>query len=276
LTFAAVSIATVCTIATRRFGRPIKQLAAAVRRFGVNPQAPPLAESGPQEFRDVIRAFNTMQGQIQKFVAHRTMMLAAISHDLRTPLTRVRLRGELIDDEIQQAKLFRDVDEMQTMVDGALAFFRGDQDEEATTTFDLAGVLQTIANDYADQGIEVGYLGPAHTVYCGRPFGLKRAFTNLIDNAVKYGTPPEVELWCRDQAVTVAVRDRGPGIPPDALARVFAPFYRVDRSRNRATGGVGLGLTAAQAIISSHGGDITLCNRPTGGLEALVTLPHVV
>jgi signal transduction histidine kinase len=275
LTFVTLSTIAVCAVASRRFVRPIRQLAAAVRRFGVNPQAPPLAESGPREFRDVIRAFNTMQAQIQKFVAYRTMMLAAISHDLRTPLTRVRLRGELIDDEIQQAKLFRDVEEMQTMVDGALAFFRCDADEEATTTFDLAGVLQTIANDYADQGIAIGYVGPAHAVYRGRPFGLKRAFTNLVDNAVKYATPPEIRLFCGEKSVTVAVRDQGPGIPPDALARVFAPFFRIDRSRNRATGGVGLGLTAAQAIVSGHGGDITLCNQPSGGLEALVTLPHV-
>jgi signal transduction histidine kinase len=276
LTFMTLSIATVCALATRRLVRPIKEFAAAVRRFGVNPQTPAVLESGPQEFRDVTRAFNTMQAQIQKFVAYRTMMLAAISHDLRTPLTRIRLRGELIEDETQQAKLFKDVDEMQTMVDGALAFFRGDADEEATTTFDLAGVLQTIANDYADQGIEVGYAGPAHADYCGRPFGLKRAFTNLVDNAVKYATPPEIQLSCREKVVTVAVRDRGPGIPPDALARVFAPFFRVDPSRNRATGGVGLGLTAAQAIVSGHGGDITLCNQSAGGLEALVTLPRVV
>jgi signal transduction histidine kinase len=142
--------------------------------------------------------------------------------------------------------------------------------------FDLAGVLQTIANDYADQGIEVGYVGPAHADYCGRPFGLKRAFTNLVENAVKYATPPEIQLSCREKAVTVAVRDRGPGIPHESLARVFAPFFRADRSRNRATGGVGLGLTAAQAIISGHGGDITLCNQPAGGLEALVTLPRAV
>jgi signal transduction histidine kinase len=275
LTFMTLSIATVCALATRRLVRPIKEFAAAVRRFGVNPQTPAVLESGPRELRDVTRAFNTMQAQIQKFMAYRTMMLAAISHDLRTPLTRIRLRGELIDDEIQQAKLFKDVDEMQTMVDGALAFFRGDADEEVTTTFDLAGVLQTIANDYADQGIEVGYVGPAHADYCGRPFGLKRAFTNLVDNAVKYATPPEIQLSCREKAVTVAVRDQGPGIPPDSLARVFAPFFRVDRSRNRATGGVGLGLTAAQAIVSGHGGDITLCNQPAGGLEALVTLPRV-
>ena len=276
LIFATLSIATVCAIATRQLVRPIKEFAAAVRRFGINPQTPAVLESGPQEFRDMTRAFNTMQAQIQKFVAHRTMMLAAISHDLRTPLTRIRLRGELIDDQIQQGKLFKDVDEMQTMIDGALAFFRGDADEEATTTFDLAGVLQTIANDYADQGIEVGYVGPAHADYCGQPFGLKRAFTNLVDNAVKYATPPEIQLRCREKAVTVAVRDQGPGIPPDALDRVFAPFFRVDRSRNRATGGVGLGLTAAQAIVSGHGGAITLCNRASGGLEALVTLPRVV
>ena len=276
LILSTLSIAVVCAIATRRFVRPLKEFAAAVRRFGVNPQTPALPESGPQEFRDMTRAFNTMQAQIQKFVAYRTMMLAAISHDLRTPLTRIRLRGELIDDEVQQAKLFKDVDEMQTMVDGALAFFRGDADEEATTTFDLAGVLQTIANDYADQGIDVGYVGPAHADYCGRPFGLKRALTNLVDNAVKYATPPEIQLSCQEKVVTIAVRDDGPGIPPDALPRVFAPFFRVDRSRNRATGGVGLGLTAAQAIISGHGGDITLCNQSAGGLEALVTLPRVV
>lgn len=275
LIFVMLSTAAVSAIAGRRLVRPIRELAAAVRRFGVNPQAPPLAESGPQEFRDVIRAFNTMQAQIQKFVAHRTMMLAAISHDLRTPLTRVRLRGEFIDDETQQAKLFKDVDEMQTMVDGALAFFRGDADEEATTTFDLAGVLQTIANDYADQGIAVGYVGPAHADYCGRPFGLKRSFTNLVDNAVKYASRPEIQLCCREKVFTIAVRDQGPGIPPDSLARVFAPFFRVDKSRNRATGGVGLGLTAARAIINGHGGDIALCNQPAGGLEALITLPRV-
>jgi signal transduction histidine kinase len=276
LTLITLSIAMVCAIATRQLVRPIKEFTEAVLRFGVNPQTPALLESGPQEFREVTRAFNTMQAQIQKFVAYRTMMLAAISHDLRTPLTRIRLRGELIDDGIQQAKLFKDVDEMKTMVDGALAFFRGDADEEATTTFDLAGVLQTIANDYADQGIEVGYAGPPHADYCGRPFGLKRAFTNLVDNAVKYATPPKIQLYCREQSVTVAVRDQGPGIPSDALTRVFAPFFRVDRSRNRATGGVGLGLTAAQAIVSGHGGDISLCNQPGGGLEALVTLPRLV
>jgi signal transduction histidine kinase len=214
-----------------------------------------------------------MQAQIQKFVAYRTMMLAAISHDLRTPLTRMRLRGEFIEDREQQARLFRDVDEMQNMIDEALAFFRDDATAEETTTFDLPHVLLTIANDYADQDIDIAYAGPVHAVYRGRPFALKRAFTNLIDNAAKYAKFPEIELSCEDTALVVAIRDRGPGIPPDAIDNVFRPYYRVDKSRNRFTGGVGLGLTVAQAIVQGHGGEIILKNRPEGGLEARIVLP---
>ncbi|MDB5410519.1 MAG: histidine kinase [Rhodospirillales bacterium] len=275
LGFLTVSIGIVSTIATRQLVRPIRKFAEAIRLFGTNPQAPPIAETGPRELTSVITSFNEMQAQIQKFVAYRTAMLAAISHDLRTPLTRIRLRGELIEDEAQQARLFRDVDELQTMVDGALAFFRGDADEEAVTSFDLPGVLQTIANDYADQDIEIAYAGPSHAVYRGRPFALKRAFTNLIENAVKYGTPPTIELACQEKTITILVRDQGPGISTEALERVFTPFYRLESSRNRTTGGVGLGLTAALAIVRGHGGDIVLSNLPAGGLGALVTLPRV-
>jgi signal transduction histidine kinase len=225
--------------------------------------------------RQVVKTFNEMQAQIQKFVAHRTMMLAAISHDLRTPLTRMRLRGELIEDPEQQARLFRDVDDMQAMIDGALAFFRDDAVGEPSTTFDLPQVLLTIVNDYADQKIEIRYLGSAHTVYQGRPFALKRAFTNLIENAIKYATPPELELLCEPQAVVVVVRDRGPGIPDTLLKEVFLPYYRVEKSRNRNTGGVGLGLTVALAIVHGHGGEIVLSNSPGGGLEARVVLPRL-
>ncbi len=269
----AVSITIVTAFAARQFARPIERLASAVRQFGLNPRAPPIAETGPRELRQVITTFNAMQAQIQKFVSYRTMMLAAISHDLRTPLTRMRLRGEFIEDQDQQARLFRDVDEMQNMVDEALAFFRDDAAAEETTSFDLPHVLLNVANDYADQSVEVTYAGAAHAVYRGRPFALKRAFANLIDNAVKYGETPEIELSCQETAFVVAIRDRGPGIPPDALGDVFRPYYRVDRSRNRTTGGVGLGLTVAQAIIQGHGGEIILKNRPDGGLEASVTLP---
>jgi signal transduction histidine kinase len=273
--FLAVSTGIVSTIATRQLVRPIRQFAEAIRLFGANPHAPPMAKTGPRELASVITSFNEMQAQIQKFVAYRTTMLAAISHDLRTPLTRIRLRGELIADEAQQEKLFRDVDELQAMVDGALAFFRGDADEEAVTSFDLAGVLQTIANDYADQDIDIAYAGPSHMIYRGRPFALNRAFTNLVDNAVKYATPPTVELASDERTITIMIRDQGPGIPAEALERVFSPFYRLESSRNRSTGGVGLGLTAALAIIRGHGGDIVLSNLPAGGLGALVTLPRI-
>jgi signal transduction histidine kinase len=273
LCFLAVSISIVTGFAARQFSKPIERLAAAVRQFGLNPQAPPIAETGPRELQEVVKTFNAMQAQIQKFVAYRTMMLAAISHDLRTPLTRMRLRGEFIEDREQQSRLFRDVDEMQNMVDGALAFFRDDATAEETTSVDLPRVLLTIANDYADQDIEIGYAGPVRAVYRGRPFALKRAFTNLIDNAAKYAKAPEIELSCEETAIVVAIRDRGPGIPPDALDDVFRPYYRVDKSRNRSTGGVGLGLTVAQAIVQGHGGEIILKNRPEGGLEVRIVLP---
>jgi signal transduction histidine kinase len=274
LVFLTLSTGIVSAIATRQLVRPIRKFAEAIRLFGTNPQAPPIAETGPRELTSVITSFNEMQAQIRKFVAYRTAMLAAISHDLRTPLTRIRLRGEFIDDRVQQARLFRDVEELQTMVDGALAFFRGDADEEPVTSFDLPGVLQTITNDFADQDIGIAYAGPSHAVYRGRPFALKRAFTNLIENAVKYATPPTIELTCHEKTLTIMVTDRGPGIPAEALERVFSPFYRLETSRNRTTGGVGLGLTAALAIIRGHGGDVVLSNLPSGGLGALVTLPR--
>jgi signal transduction histidine kinase len=271
--FLAVASALVTVIAARRFAAPIKQLAVAVREFGVNPSAPPIGESGPSELRQVIRTFNEMQTQIQRFVAQRTMMLAAISHDLRTPLTRMRLRGELIEDPAQRHKLFRDVDEMQQMVDGALEFFRDDAAAEPSTAFDLPQVLSTIANDCADQKIAIRYRGPAHSVYYGRPFALKRAFNNLVQNAIKYATPPDIELSREHHAIIVSIRDRGPGIPDELLKTVFNPYYRVEKSRNRTTGGVGLGLTVALAVVQAHGGEIQLRNIAEGGLEARVILP---
>jgi len=201
------------------------------------------------------------------------MMLAAVSHDLRTPLTRIRLRGEFIEDPDQQARLFRDVDEMQTMVDGALAFFRDDAISERSTTVDLPQLLLTVANDYADQGFQLAYSGPVHATYHGRPFALKRAFTNLIENSIKYATPPDIEVSCEGAAFVVLLSDRGPGIPVDDLSRVFLPYHRLDKSRNRSTGGVGLGLTVAQEIVRGHGGEISLANRLGGGLEARIILP---
>jgi signal transduction histidine kinase len=269
----AASIVLVTVIASRQFAKPVERLAEAVRQFGKNPQAPPMDEVGPKELRQVIAIFNDMRSQIQTFVAHRTTMLAAISHDLRTPLTRIRLRGELIEDLEQQARLFRDVDEMQTMVGGALAFFRDDAIAEDTATFNLPQVIVAITNDYADQDVSIAYEGPMHGLCHGRPLALKRALTNLIENAIKYATTPEVGL-ARDQTSwSITIKDRGPGIPAESLDSVFRPYHRLDKSRSRTTGGVGLGLTVAQAIVHGHGGKIVLSNRVGGGLEARITLP---
>jgi signal transduction histidine kinase len=272
-TLLIISIAAVSTVATFQLAHPIRAFTDALRRFGTDPRAAPIPETGPREVRASIGAFNAMQAQIQRFVDDRTAMLAAISHDLRTPLTRMRLRGEFVEDEEQRARLFRDVDEMQAMVDSALAFFRDDFRGEETTTFDFPELLRTIAEDYNDQGCEIAYNGTEYVAFRGRPLALKRAFANLVDNAVKYGHAPELELRCSEQRLVVVVRDSGPGIPPAAAEKVFAPFYRLERSRNRTTGGVGLGLTSAQAVIRGHGGDISLRNRPTGGLEVEVILP---
>jgi len=272
LFFLAVSIPLHSVRAAHRLASPVKQLAAAARLFGTNPGAPPLEEKGPLEFRQVIRTFNEMQAQIRKLVAYRTTMLAAISHDLRAPLTRIRLRGEFIEDEEQQSRLFRDVDEMQAMIAGALAFFKDDATAEVVTMFDLTGMLRTIVNDYADQGVTVTYRGPERAIFQGRPFALKRAVANLVENAVRYAEHPELTLDFVPEAL-IKVSDKGSGIPEEALEQVFTPYYRVDKSRSRKTGGVGLGLTAVQSIVQGHGGTVRLRNRSSGGLEASISLP---
>jgi signal transduction histidine kinase len=271
--FLTLSAFAVSAIATYQLAKPITRFTEAVQRFGSDPRSLAVPETGPRELRVAVRAFNAMQAQIQRFVEGRTAMLAAISHDLRTPLTRMRLRAELVDDEDQRHRLFRDVDDMQAMIESALSFFRDDSADEETTRFDFPELLRTIADDYGDQGIEVPYHGPIRASFRGRPFALKRAFTNLVDNAIKYATAPEITLRIESNSVCVQICDRGPGVPEEEAEQVFAPFYRLERSRNRATGGVGLGLTAARAVIRSHGGEITLHNRPSGGLKLLVTLP---
>jgi signal transduction histidine kinase len=205
-------------------------------------------------------------------------MFAAISHDLRTPLTRMRLRGEFIDDPDQQARLFRDVDEMQIMIAAVLTFLRDNAADEATTNLDLAELLRSIADDHADVGSDVTWRGPRHVAFPGRPIGLRRAFGNLVDNAVKYGGQAAIELRCLDHEVRITITDRGPGIPTDRLDQVFAPFQRLEPSRNRNTGGMGLGLTSARAVLRAHGGDVTLSNvaapnAKDGGLRATVVLP---
>lgn len=269
----ALSILAASMLATYFLARPIRQFAEELGRRGGDPRAEPVRETGPVELRAAIVAFNTLQGQLRKFVEDRTLMLAAMSHDLRTPLTKIRLRGEFIEDKDQRARLFRDVDDLQAMADSALSFFRDDHRDEEATAFDFAGLLRTIADDYSDQGAPVQYVGPDRFALSGRPFALRRACMNLIDNALKWGVSADLTLTCAPGAVTLTVKDQGPGIPAEALELVFNPFFRLEQSRNRSTGGMGLGLTSARAIIRAHGGDIVLGNQATGGLAVQVTLP---
>jgi len=268
-----VSLLVVSLVGASRLAGPIAAFAAAARRFGSDPNASPIPETGPAEIQVAVAAFNTMQSQIQRLVAGQAAMFAAISHDLRTPLTRLRLRGEFIEDTEQQTRLFRDVDEMEAMVAAVLTFLRDNASGEETTYLDLAELLRSIVDDYADLGTDVAYTGPLHLGFPGRPIGLRRAFGNLVDNAVKYGVQPAINLQLRPDAVIVTITDRGPGIPLASLAAVFMPFRRLEPSRNRNTGGMGLGLTSARAGFRAHGGDVTLSHVVGCGLRATVVLP---
>ncbi|MGQ9370918.1 ATP-binding protein [Azospirillum sp. ST 5-10] len=260
-------------LAARRLTAPLARFAAAAERLGVDAEAPPLEESGPQELRAATRAFNRMQERLRRFVDDRTQMLAAISHDLRTPLTRLRLRAELVEDPEMQRRMLSDLDEMQAMIAATLAFAREDAKREPRGPLDLADLLQSLVEDRGDAGHAATYEGPAHATAEGRPVALRRAFANLLDNAIAYGGGVRVRLERADGHARVLVDDDGPGIPEEEFEKVFAPFYRLERSRSRDTGGVGLGLSTARTIVRGHGGDVTLANRPEGGLRVTVVLP---
>jgi len=258
---------------SRRFTAPLAGFAAAAERLGVDGEAAPLPEAGPRELRAATRAVNRMQARLVRFVADRTQMLAAISHDLRTPLTRLRLRAELVDDPEMQRKMLSDLDEMEAMISATMAFARDDAKREPRGRLDLADLLQSLCDDRVDAGHEATYAGPAHAVAEGRPVALRRAFANLMDNAIAYGGGCAVRLEPEEGQARIHIDDRGPGIPEEEFEKVFAPFYRLERSRSRDTGGVGLGLSTARTVIRGHGGDIALANRPEGGLRVTVTLP---
>ncbi|UPG87826.1 ATP-binding protein [Luteibacter aegosomatis] len=273
--FAVVCALLVAALASRRLARPLERFARQAQRFGADVNAPPMQATGPLEIRVAAQAFNEMQARVQRYVADRTTMLAAISHDLRAPLTRMRLRGEFIEDEEQQRKLFRDVDEMQAMVDASLEFFRDDSEQEPTTRFMLSELIETVLDDFRDAGHDVAFDTPGSVTYVGRPLTLRRAVANLVDNAIKYGGRAHVRLRPDDAWVEVLVDDDGPGIPDALREAVFRPFYRIEGSRNRQTGGVGLGLSAVRSAVRGHGGDITLETGPGGGLRVRVKLPSV-
>ena len=259
--------------AVRRAVQPLAMFADAAERLGRDMDASPLRDDGPREVRRAALAFNEMQKRLRAFVRDRTQMLAAISHDLRTPLTRLRLRAELIEDEDEQRKMIADLDAMGAMIDAALAFARDEAAGEKTVALDLAVLLQTVCEAAADAGGTATYHGLAHVTCAGRPLALRRAFTNLVDNALIYGGQARVGLAIAGGELIVTVDDDGPGIPADELERVFEPFRRLEASRSRETGGTGLGLALVRAAIAAHGGAVRLANRPDGGLRARVVLP---
>jgi signal transduction histidine kinase len=275
IVFSTLVVTTLAGWLVWRSSRPLAVLAAAAERLGVDVNAPPVAEDGPVDVRMAAKAFNGMQRRLRGFVEDRTQMLAAISHDLRTPITRLRLRAEFMEDEEQRTKTLADLDEMEAMIAATLSFAREDALREPRTGLDLAALLQTLCDDAADAGRAVAYSGPDHLAFQGRPLALKRAFANLIDNAVKYGGKADVALSRTDGWAVATVVDAGPGLPDEETEKVFDPFHRVERSRSRDTGGTGLGLAVVRSAVRAHGGEVALANRPEGGLLATVRLPVV-
>ncbi len=268
-----LAIVVVAVLLLRWVTRPLRELALAAERFNLDTQHQPLDEDGPAEVRRAAKAFNAMDGRIRRLVKERVQALAAVSHDLRTPIARLRLRAEMLDDEDTRGRVNDDLTEMETMINSTLEFLKFGTASEPARAIDIAALIQTLVDDARDRGAAAVLTGEPHAILHAQPVTLKRAFENLIGNASKFGERVEVAIEQDDAHVTVRILDHGPGIPGDQLERVFEPFYRLETSRNRGTGGTGLGLTIAQQIILSHDGSIELANRQVGGLEVVVRLP---
>lgn len=284
--------------AARALAQPIHTLASSIDARGEDVQVPPLPEAGPVEARAMARADNRLRTRLASVLADQTRMLAAVSHDLRTPSTRLRLRTELVAETELREAMLRDLDEMDAMLTEVLDFLSHEVREEAVKSVDLTALLQSVCDDYADLGRPVTFCEPAPLTFQGvptlfastqqthvfqharkvrqscRPNALRRALCNLIDNALKYGHRADVRLDAGGDAVRIAVHDTGPGIPEEEMEKVFLPLYRLESSRQRSTGGIGLGLAIVKAVVAAHHGHIELRNRPEGGLSVSVELPR--
>jgi signal transduction histidine kinase len=269
-----VSIAFLAYLVARMTTRPLKQLAQAAKDLGQDINHAPLELAGASEIRQASAAFNAMQARIRQYILQRTQMLAAITHDLQTPLTRMRLRLEKVSDCELQERLIGDLSAMQAMVREGLDLARSMDTTETMTALDLDSLLDSVCADAADAHQHVTLSGRANMALLGRPMDLRRCLVNLIDNAVKYGQQATVIVDRMGGAARIRIRDKGPGIADAELARVFEPFYRIEGSRSRESGGTGLGLTIARNIAEQHGGSIALTNHPDGGLEVTLVLPE--
>lgn len=272
LGLSALSLSIIAVFAARGIAQPLRRLAVAAEALGRGQEVVPLPETGPDDIRRTAEAFNRMQARLHRFVDDRTKMLAAIGHDLRTPLTSLRLRAEFVRDEEVREKMLSTIAEIQTMTEATLAFAREDATAETTRTLDLTALVESLCDDLAELGHDVSFSNGQKIGYSCRPDALRRACRNLIENAIRYGERARVTMERGADNIEITVSDDGPGIPDSAREQVFAPFFRIENSRNRETGGVGLGLSIARTIVRHHGGDIILTNGPKG-LHAVISLP---
>lgn len=272
-TLMAIGVMVATWLLVRWSTRPLRTLADAAQQFSGSASSPPVSETGPQEVREAATAFNGMQRRIRSLMQDRALSLAAISHDLKTPLTRLRFRIDDLTDEGLKLSITDDIEEMEEMINGTIAFLRGEASPEEPKSLELRAVLENICFDHSDRGHPVKLSGSGKGVLRGQSSDLKRAFSNLIQNALKYGDIARVSITDAPGRVEVVIEDDGPGIPSEQLIAVFTPFYRVDQSRGRETGGVGLGLTVAHRVVTAHEGTIKLTNITPRGLRVVVTLP---
>jgi two-component system, OmpR family, sensor kinase len=277
-TLMAIGVILASLITVRWITKPLRALGDAARRIEQAPHAEridiaPLAETGPREVAETARAFNDMQRRIATLIEDRTLSLAAISHDLKTPLTRLRLQVDDTASPDAKARMIADIGDMEQMIDGTLTFLRGTPVDEPIRLFDVSAIIDTICNDLVDQGHDATVNGARHTIAVGHPLQIKRALTNLIQNAVRHGGGARVTLAFQPDCIEIIIADDGPGIPADQLNLARRPFQRLNGARtSSAQGGFGLGLAIAERLITAQGGTLTLSNRQPHGLEAKVAL----
>ena len=274
LMFAVVSVTLLGLWAARTLTAPLSSFARAAESFSIDRDAAPLPERGPEEVRSLAKALNRMRKRITDLIDDRTRMLAAISHDLRTPITRMRLRSEFIEDEIQRSRMLADLDQMRSMLESVLSFLRDGRKLEQMTLVDIASTLQLVADQFADMGHKVVYAGPGHAMATARPDDLLRTVTNIVENAVRFGGEVTIRLTVAADCLTVDIEDDGPGISDGEKGDMLEPFVRGDDARNmdEATG-FGLGLSIARAIVTAHGGKLSLHDRQPSGLMVRMELP---
>ncbi|MGB0670995.1 MAG: ATP-binding protein, partial [Rhodospirillales bacterium] len=262
--------------AVNRSSSPLRLFTRAADRLGRDVDAPPVPEEGLAEVRAAAQAFNRMQARLKSHIQDRTQMLAAISHDLRTPITRLKLRAEFLDDDDMRIRMLADLDTMESMIAGTLAFARDDATHEPAGVFDLVTLVAEVVTGQRELGRDVTLTAPEVCPVLARPLALRRALGNLIDNAVTYGKRARVTLdgeAGEGGTLRIRVADDGPGIPEEAWDNVFKPFYRLDASRNLETGGSGLGLAVVRSVARAHGGEVRLANLEPRGIEIALVLP---